>query len=87
MKRTAQCLECKSLQRKYNLAVSQIYAVVNGRFNNPTAKVLELRRCQDLRDDAISAWIEHSTSHRGAKKASRAEAKKSSGADHDEKAA
>lgn len=73
MKRVPECPECKSLERKYELAVGQIYAVVDGRFNSPRAKVRDLHRYQDRRDDALKAWLDHRASHRVAKKSSRRE--------------
>jgi hypothetical protein len=58
------CLECKSLERMYERTIRRIYAVVDGRFANVNEKLRELRKCQNLRDEALELLYVHKKAHR-----------------------
>jgi archaellum component FlaC len=57
------CPDCERLERKYRRTISEIYAVVDGKFNTVREKLRELARWQDVRDEAVEALYEHKKTH------------------------
>jgi len=63
MKHSLRCHECERLEREYQLAIAEIYSVVDGRFETAGEKLRELFRRQDVRDKAVKAFHEHKKAH------------------------
>ncbi len=57
------CADCERLKIEYQRTISEIYAVVGGRFNTVREKLRELARWQDVRDDAVEALYKHKKTH------------------------
>lgn len=60
---TSTCRKCDDLERQYQRTVDEIYSVLRTRFPAVCEKVLELRKWQDIRNNAIEAFHEHKKSH------------------------
>jgi hypothetical protein len=57
------CPDCEILERECQLAIAEIYSVVDRRFKTVDEKLRELFRWQDTRDKAVRAFYEHNKSH------------------------
>ena len=57
------CSTCLELERRYDHAIAQIRAVVSSRFERFGAKLGQLHRWQQRRDEAVRALYEHRRQH------------------------
>lgn len=62
---TAACRCCEALERRYQDTISRIREVLETRFQSVEEKIYELRKWQEMRDDAIEVFYSHRRRHRG----------------------
>ena len=60
---SAQCSECKRLERDYQNTVTKIAFVVAKRSMRLSEKIQEVSKWQDARDEALEAFYEHKKCH------------------------
>jgi hypothetical protein len=57
------CPECRRLEREYESSAHQITLLLSKRCDTIALRLRELRKLQDLRDDALEEFYRHKRSH------------------------